>query len=124
MRQFALIGLMGLALSAPAQESVASLLDLNGAARSLAPTASATVGEATADLIPGNGTRGGYTTRYAPIIPYSESVYVDGKRLQRDLDYWIDYASGSDRVSRSPCGASPPCRSTTATTRRASARAS
>jgi hypothetical protein len=95
MRQFALIGLMGLALGAPAQESAASLLDLNGAARSLAPTASATVGEATADLIPGNGTRGGYTTRYAPIIPYSESVYVDGKRLQRDLDYWIDYASGT-----------------------------
>jgi hypothetical protein len=45
--------------------------------------------------MPGNGTRGGYTTRYAPIIPYSESVYVDGKRLQRELDYWIDYASGS-----------------------------
>jgi hypothetical protein len=95
MRTIALVGLVGLALHATAQESAMPLLDLNGAARSLAPAASLTIGESTADLIPGNGTRGGYTTRYAPIIPYSESVYVDGKRLQRDLDYWIDYASGS-----------------------------
>jgi hypothetical protein len=95
MRIIALVGLMGLALSGLAQENVAPLLDLSSVAKMPTPTASSTTGEATSDLMPGNGTRGGYTTRYAPIIPYSESVYVDGKRLQRDLDYWIDYASGS-----------------------------
>jgi len=95
MRRLALVGLVGLALHGAAQESAPSLLDLSSTAKPPTPTASATIGEATSDLIPGNGTRGGYTTRYAPIIPYSESVYVDGKRLQRELDYWIDYASGS-----------------------------
>jgi hypothetical protein len=95
MKTIALVGLIGLALSGVAQENTAPLLDLNGAPKPAAPTASSTIGEATSDLMPGNGTRGGYTTRYAPIIPYTESVYVDGKRLQRDLDYWIDYASGS-----------------------------
>ncbi len=94
MRRFALMGLLGLALSASAQESAAPLLDLNGAVKPSTPTASQTVGESTSDILPGNGTRGGYMTRYAPVIPYSESVYVDGKRLQRDVDYWIDYASG------------------------------
>ncbi|GIV10486.1 MAG: hypothetical protein KatS3mg019_2577 [Fimbriimonadales bacterium] len=95
MRRFALVGLLGLALSGWAQESAAPLLDLNGATKSATPTLSKVIGEATSDLLPGNGTRGGYMTRYAPVIPYSESVYVDGKRLQRDVDYWFDYASGS-----------------------------
>ncbi len=94
MRRFALMGLLGLALSASAQENAAPLLDLNGVVKSSTPAASQTVGQSTSDILPGNGTRGGYMTRYAPVIPYSESVYVDGKRLQRDVDYWIDYASG------------------------------
>ncbi|MCS6923012.1 MAG: hypothetical protein NZM10_01410, partial [Fimbriimonadales bacterium] len=95
MRRFAVIGLLGLALSGLAQEIAVPLLDLNGAAKPSVPTASQVIGEATSDLLPGNGTRGGYMTRYAPIVPGSESVYVDGKRLQREVDYWIDYASGS-----------------------------
>ena len=95
MRGFALVGLLALGLSAYAQESAAPLLDLNGVVKSPTPAASQTVGESASDILPGNGTRGGYMTRYAPIIPYSESVYVDGKRLQRDVDYWIDYTSGS-----------------------------
>ncbi|MCX7993740.1 MAG: hypothetical protein N2651_08750 [Fimbriimonadales bacterium] len=95
MRRFALMGLLGIALSSLAQESTAPLLDLNGAAKASVPAASQVIGEATSDILPGNGTRGGYMTRYAPVVPYSESVYVDGKRLQRDVDYWIDYASGS-----------------------------
>lgn len=60
-----------------------------------APAASSLVGQPAADLLPGNGTRGGYLLRYAPVVPNSESVYVDGKRLTRGADYWIDYNSGS-----------------------------
>ncbi|MDW8055036.1 MAG: hypothetical protein RMJ86_10915, partial [Anaerolineae bacterium] len=70
MRRTALVGLIALALSVSAQESVAPLLDLSGALKSPTPTASSVIGEATADLLPGNGTRGGYMTRFAPIIPY------------------------------------------------------
>ncbi len=94
MRAVALASMLGLLLRLGAQEPVALLTDLNGAGR--ARTASTTaIGVATSDLLPGNGTRGGYTTRYAPIVPDSESVYLDGKRLLREVDYWIDYASGS-----------------------------
>ncbi len=95
MKRLVWMGLLGLALGSPAQENAPTLLDLSSTAKSAAPAASNTIGQAASDLMPGNGTRGGYTTRYAPIVPYSESVYVDGKRLQRDLDYWIDYASGN-----------------------------
>lgn len=28
------------------------------------------------------------------IVPYSEKIIVDGKLLQRNIDYWIDYDSG------------------------------
>ncbi|MFQ3611625.1 MAG: hypothetical protein SNJ72_09040, partial [Fimbriimonadales bacterium] len=87
-------GLMSLWLSLSAQEPSASLLELNGMAKSAPPT-SQVIGVASSDLIPGNGTRGHYTLRYAPVVPNSEAVFVDGKRLARDLDYWIDYASGN-----------------------------
>lgn len=71
-------------------------LPLNGVGGAPNTTAPATtVGQAVSDLLPGNGTRGGYLLRYAPILPHSESVYVDGKRLTREVDYWIDYSSGS-----------------------------
>jgi hypothetical protein len=63
--------------------------------RSDSPSAPAPTGQAAADLLPGNGTRGGYLLRYAPVVPGSESVYVDGKRLKREVDYWIDYRSGN-----------------------------
>jgi len=76
------------------EPSATSLLDLNGMAKS-APESSQVIGVASSDLIPGNGTRGHYTLRYAPIVPNSEVVFVDGKRLARDLDYWIDYGSGN-----------------------------
>lgn len=46
-------------------------------------------------MLPGNGTRGGYLLRNAPVIKGSESVYVDGRRLTRDRDYWLEYSSGS-----------------------------
>ncbi len=59
------------------------------------PSAHSSIGQFAADLLPGNGTRGGYLLRYAPVIPGSESVYVDGKRLTPEVDYWIDYHSGN-----------------------------
>ncbi len=66
-----------------------------GAARAVFAPKPSNPGQAAADLLPGNGTRGGYLLRYAPVVPDSESVYVDGKRLTRDVDYWIDYSSGN-----------------------------
>lgn len=53
------------------------------------------MGQMASDMLPGNGTRGGYILRNAPVIEGSESVYVDGKRLTRDRDYWLDSASGT-----------------------------
>lgn len=53
------------------------------------------IGTFTADLIPGNGTRAGYSLRYAPVLPDSETVYVDGRRLKRQRDYFLDYATGT-----------------------------
>ncbi|MDW8052497.1 MAG: hypothetical protein RMJ83_08470 [Armatimonadota bacterium] len=95
MRLATLAGLLGLALLAFAQEPEAVLQNLTSTARFSTAPAPTTIGEAAADLLPGNGTRGGYTTRHAPIIPNSESVYLDGRQLQRDVDYWIDYTSGN-----------------------------
>ncbi len=69
----------------------------SGTATQTAPATA--IGEARADLIPGNGTRGPYSLRYAPVIPNSESVYLDGRRLQREVDYWIDYGSGTVALS-------------------------
>ena len=88
------LGLAGLMAYAVAQNS-ASLLDLNGSARNTPAAPANTPGQATADVLPGKGVRGPYTLRFAPVIPGSESVYVDSTRLQRDVDYAIDYASGT-----------------------------
>ncbi|MEN3001236.1 MAG: hypothetical protein ABDI19_05260 [Armatimonadota bacterium] len=90
--------LTGLVSLLGAQEPANAPLPLSGVAGAMnAPAAltTTTIGQAAADMLPGNGTRGGYLLRYAPVIPNSESVYVDGKRLTRGTDYWIDYASGT-----------------------------
>lgn len=52
-------------------------------------------GAAAFDLLPGNGSGFGYALRYAGIVPGSESVEVAGRHLRRDVDYTIDYPSGS-----------------------------
>jgi hypothetical protein len=82
-------------LSLPLGAQTPAPLPLSGVAGVRSDSPSATPGESAADLLPGNGTRGGYLLRYAPVIPGSESVYVDGKRLTREVDYWIDYRSGN-----------------------------
>lgn len=53
------------------------------------------IGKSASDILPGNGTRGGYTLRNAPVIEGSESVYHEGRLLTRDVHYWIDYGSGN-----------------------------
>jgi hypothetical protein len=82
-------------LSLPLGAQTPAPLPLSGVAGVRSDSPSVTPGESAADLLPGNGTRGGYLLRYAPVIPGSESVYVDGKRLTREVDYWIDYRSGN-----------------------------
>lgn len=84
-----------LALSAYAQDMPLTFQTPLNTTPPAQSTPSSAIGEARADLLPGNGTRGPYSLRYAPIIPNSEVVYVDGKRLQREVDYWIDYGSGT-----------------------------
>lgn len=59
------------------------------------PSASSQVGQASADLLRGNGTRAGYLLRYGNIVPDSERVTVDARTLQRDRDYTIDYGTGT-----------------------------
>ncbi len=90
--------MVGLAPLMWAQQPANTPLPLSGVAGSAKASAGsepATIGQSAADLLPGNGTRGGYLLRYAPVIPNSESVYVDGRRLTRDTDYWIDYSNGT-----------------------------
>jgi hypothetical protein len=89
------LGVVLIWLSLPLGAQTPAPLPLSGVAGVRSDSPSATPGESAADLLPGNGTRGGYLLRYAPVIPGSESVYVDGKRLTREVDYWIDYRSGN-----------------------------
>ena len=88
------IGLAGLVACASAQRS-ASLQDLNGSSTTSPPAPTTQLGVPNADLIPGKGTRGPYNLRFTPVVPNSESVFLDGKRLIRDVDYAIDYGSGT-----------------------------
>lgn len=96
MRRVLWIGLLGLAASSVvSQAQNASAISLYGDQGKSTAVASNEVGVASSDLLPGNGTRAGYTLRYAPIIPGSESVYIDGRRLKRDADYFLDRDSGT-----------------------------
>ncbi|MGQ9790026.1 MAG: hypothetical protein ACUVR7_05145 [Armatimonadota bacterium] len=56
---------------------------------------SSQIGQVNADLLRGNGTRAGYLLRYGNIVPESERVMVDARTLQRNRDYFIDYATGT-----------------------------
>lgn len=47
------------------------------------------------DALVGNDTNGPYVLSWKPINRLSEIVTVDGRFMQRDVDYSIDYASGS-----------------------------
>lgn len=49
----------------------------------------------TSDLIFGTDTKGPYTLMWKPINRFSEQVTVDGRSVQRDLDYTIDYSAGT-----------------------------
>ncbi|MDH7602342.1 MAG: hypothetical protein QHI38_09365 [Armatimonadota bacterium] len=52
-------------------------------------------GRPATDVIRGNGTRAGYILAHGNVVPGSEWVYVGVKRAVRNVDYTIDYASGS-----------------------------
>ncbi|MFQ3549141.1 MAG: hypothetical protein SNJ70_05270 [Armatimonadota bacterium] len=53
------------------------------------------VGIYASEVIPGNGTRAGYMLGNGGIIPDSETVYIGAKRAKKNVDYTIDYDSGS-----------------------------
>lgn len=88
------LGMMGAMALNFAQNST-PLLELNNSSQREQLPSSSTLGQASADLIQGKGTRGPYPLRFAPVVPNSESVYLDGRRLIRDADYAIDYSSGT-----------------------------
>jgi hypothetical protein len=86
------------AMTGSSQESVSPPLTLIGNKKVASSTGSrpaSEMGQMASDMLPGNGTRGGYILRNAPVLEGSESVYADGKHLVRDRGYWIDYASGT-----------------------------
>lgn len=87
-----------LILMGSSQEPVSPPLTFTGSYQAVNASSNKPVsemGKMASDMLPGNGTRGGYTLRNAPVIEGSESVFVDGKRLIRDRDYWLDYPSGT-----------------------------
>lgn len=52
-------------------------------------------GIAASEALPGNGSRAGYVLGHGNIIPDSEWVYIGVKRGRKNVDYSIDYASGT-----------------------------
>lgn len=46
------------------------------------------------DIIMANGAIGPYMATYKPVNRFSESVTVDGKLVQRDFEYTMDYSTG------------------------------
>lgn len=53
------------------------------------------LGEAASEVLPGNGRRAGYVLGHGNIVPGSEWVYIGVKRARPNVDYTIDYESGS-----------------------------
>ena len=61
---------------------------------SSAPVAITSPGIGALETLRGNGGRTGYALAHNPIIPDSLSIYVGGKRLKLNEDYWLDASSG------------------------------
>lgn len=76
-------------------------LSLSGIASSgIGMTSSSTnglkeIGVATTDLIRGNGSKAGYMLGHGAIVDVSETVTVGGVTKRRNVDYYLDYASGT-----------------------------
>jgi hypothetical protein len=98
VRDIALLGIVLMLLrGAGGQENPPATIPLAEGRISASKPSSvgAQVGQASADLLRGNGTRAGYLLRYGNIVPESERVMVDARTLQRNRDYTIDYATGT-----------------------------
>lgn len=52
-------------------------------------------GAAASEILRGNGTRAGYILGHGNVIPGSEWIYVGVKHARVNVDYTIDYSSGS-----------------------------
>ena len=59
-----------------------------------APSVAASPGVGALETLRGNGGRTGYTLQHNAIVANSLSVYVGGKRLKLNEDYWLDAGSG------------------------------
>ena len=53
------------------------------------------IGVAASEVLPGNGSRAGYVLGHGNVVTDSEWVYVGPKRAKRNVDYSIDYSSGT-----------------------------
>ena len=52
-------------------------------------------GTSTVETLRGNGTRNGYMLNHNAVIASSLSIYVGGRRLRADQDYWLDTDGGT-----------------------------
>lgn len=87
-----------LAESAPQANPAPAAVALPAASSKPAETAAEKpkeVGIAASEALPGNGSRAGYVLGHGNIIPDSEWVYIGVKRGKKNVDYAIDYASGT-----------------------------
>ena len=53
------------------------------------------IGDPASEVLPGNGSRAGYVLGHGNIVPDSEWVYIGPRRAKRNMDYSIDYSSGT-----------------------------
>lgn len=93
-RVFATIFIMSLLSSGAFAQALPGRIATAPPPSSLAVSGMSSVG-GTSDLLFGKGTTGPYTLSWKPIDKFSDFITIDGRSVQRDLDYDINYASGA-----------------------------
>jgi hypothetical protein len=82
-------------VAASALESVIAPLATLGTTQASHVSGSEAQGTSASEVLPGNGTRAGYVLGHGSVIPGSEWVSVGARHARRNVDYTIDYSSGS-----------------------------
>lgn len=103
IRRFACV--LGLTFALVANGLKVSALEMTGrmAAINMSPT-SMNMSESAnhiSDVFFGSSSKGPYTLSWKPIYKFSDRVMIDGRDLQRGIDYELDFASGTITFSES-----------------------
>lgn len=70
-------------------------LDTQSAAATQTAAPATDIGVSASEVLRGNGTRAGYVLGHGSVMSGSETVYVGVRRARKNIDYTIDYTSGS-----------------------------